>query len=65
MIGIEGRFDIAERLVDLRAKKFFVQMTARQAVAMFAAHRAAELDNQIGHASRNPLKPRDDVCMRV
>ena len=53
---IEGGFDLLEGLVDSRAEQAFVQVAARQAVAVFAAHGAAKLDRQVAHFSRNGLQ---------
>src|SRR5712692_10203870 len=47
MIRIECSFHLPKRVVKLRTKEFFVQMTARQSVSVFSTHAAAELDNKV------------------
>src|SRR5437899_7943451 len=62
MVRIERGFHVAKRVVELRTKKLLVQVTARQAVAMLAAHSATELDNEvcdlIGHVLHDLNVPR-------
>ena len=48
VLGVEGPLDGLERRVDLRAEQLAVPEAAGQAVAVLAAHRAAELDDQVG-----------------
>ena len=48
-VRIERSFHLAERVVQLRPKELFVQMTSCQSVSMFTAHAPAELNNEIGN----------------
>ncbi len=46
---IECLLHIAKGFIDLGAEQFLVQMASSQAIAMFAAHSAAEFDDEIGN----------------
>ena len=48
VLRVEGPLDLHERRVDLGAEELAVPEAAGQAVAVLAAHRAAELDHQVG-----------------
>ncbi len=48
VLGVEGALDRLERRVDLGPEQLAVPEAAGQAVAVLAAHRAAELDDQVG-----------------
>ena len=63
MIWIERCFDLAECLVELGTKQFLVQMAARQAVAVLAAHPAAECDHEIGDLVRHLFHDLNFACI--
>ncbi len=48
IMRVKGLLDLPEGLVDDRPEHFAIPLAARQAVAMFAAQRAAKLEHQIG-----------------
>ena len=54
--GIEGAFDLPERLVKHRAEHLPVERTAHQAVAVLGGKRAAEFQHQVGYLLRDRLR---------
>ncbi len=53
VLRVEGALDGLERGVDLGPEQLAVPEAAGQAVAVLAAHRAAELDHQVGDLARD------------